>query len=223
MGIHEICRAVSQKLSKIGDKNALNTANFLMITGAFGYVLASLSYVTAILINDKISHKEKRFLIPQEIFDGLINVALFVLLTSKAKKIGEMLILKGKLGNGVITKLVNSDKTKHFFGNIRLFDKGEKYTEAAARIKDYLIKNGTAQDVKSFTKFYNGAGTVTSLIGSVAACNVVTPLVRNKLASAYQKRHLGRIERPIELQSTAISSVAIPRVFIGAFPTLKKI
>jgi len=56
-------------------------ARMLMKLSALAWILSSASQIAAIAWNNKLSKKEKSFLIPQEMFDGAVNVGLFLTLT----------------------------------------------------------------------------------------------------------------------------------------------
>ncbi len=118
----------------------VSEAAMLMWAGAAGWVLSSLAQIVAIEGNPKLTRKEKSFLIPQEIFDGVVNITLFLSLT-QAFKSG----MKRLIQNEAI-----------------LLKNPKKYTDPMV--------------------------TVASLVGSVIACNIITPLVRNYIGAKIQKR-----------------------------------
>ncbi len=132
------------------EKGGCDEASMLMWAGAAGWVLSSLAQIAAIVGNQKLSKKEKSFLIPQEAFDGAVNVGLFLTLT-QAFKSG-------------MTKLIENGHIK--FAN-------------------------TAKDYKA------PMVTIASIVGSVVACNIITPLVRNYLGARVQKRIIDNHLNPV--------------------------
>jgi len=149
-------------VSKVCDYGFHNPANFLKLTGALGWGLSCFAQLGAIIINDNIPAKEKKFLLAQELLDGVINVALFLRLTSKGKDYGE---------KHVEHALILPEKWKDFVN---------KPNELIKKISN------NPSELKSFNDFKAGVGTITSLIGSAISCNIVTPIMRNILASGFQ-------------------------------------
>ena len=84
-------------IRKLAECGLADRANFLKNIAVIGWVLSSFAQTCAIVFNDKIPTKEKRFLVPQEIFDGITNATLFWFITSKATDFGKTLILKKKI------------------------------------------------------------------------------------------------------------------------------
>ncbi len=84
-------------LRKLSSNNYKNQANMLIVTSAIGWFLSSLGQIAAILCNDKIPQKEKSFLIPQEAFDGIVNIATFLSVTFLAKQKVAKMIDKGQI------------------------------------------------------------------------------------------------------------------------------
>lgn len=140
-------------MANFGQKIIANFANdnakFLFISAAIGWILASSAQTVGIIANKNIKKEDKKFLVPQEIFDGLCNIGLYALITAPLiKQTGKL------IDNGTIS-----------FKN---------------------IKKGTSE----FERLKGGAKVIASLIGAVVSCDIVTPLVRNKLGSITQRKAL---------------------------------
>lgn len=96
-------------------KCAKNNAMFLFTTAAVGWVLASAAQTIGILTNKKIDKEDKKFLIPQELADGTMNILLYALvttpliaLTKHAMKNNTMLSPKAKDGAQVIASIAGA-------------------------------------------------------------------------------------------------------------------
>ena len=89
---------------------ANNTDKFLTDTAAIGWGLASAANTCGVIFNKKIDKKEKRYLIPQELADGVTNVGLFYLLTYSLIKGARKLVDTGFIK--FVDKLSNADKIK---------------------------------------------------------------------------------------------------------------
>lgn len=89
---------LTKLLVNLGSSKITKPATFVKYAGATTIACSSVGFAMAIAQNKDTPAKEKRFLIPQELLDGLVNVTLFLLLTSKAQTLGEK-FLKKKYGN----------------------------------------------------------------------------------------------------------------------------
>ena len=157
-----------------------NTSIMLIVTGSLGWILSSAAQLGAIVNNKKISNEKKSFLLPQEFMDGFINVGTFLFTTIVFKKGIEKLVKTGKiLPESVRTYLEkNKDLYKDKIGKFDFnLDKVLKNNEANAPYETY----------KTYKNFVTTMGTVGA---SVLACNVITPVLRNKTASNVQKNYI---------------------------------
>ena len=82
-----------------------NPGKMLVHTGVLGWILSSLAQVGAVVFNDKISTKQKTFLIPQEIADAAVNILSFYVVTSSVKNLASKLVSTGKLSTKNIRQI----------------------------------------------------------------------------------------------------------------------
>ena len=69
----------------------------LIHLGAAGWFLSAAAQLFMIANNKNIDKKEKKFLIPQEISDGIINVVLYYTICQQIKSAGEKLLETGRI------------------------------------------------------------------------------------------------------------------------------
>lgn len=180
------------------DKFSKDVGSFLLWSGVTGWILSCVNQTVAILINDKIPTKQKKFLIPQEISDGIINTILFAACTRSFTKVGEKLVQSGRLATKELREIY---KTKLHEGKtieslIKTEMEGVNKAKNALNISELPVMNNNT--ISGFNKEHNdkyfnfadGVSFVFSTIGSVIACDFVTPFVRNKFASYRQKQYL---------------------------------
>ena len=140
-------------MANLGQKIIANFANdnakFLFLTAALGWFLASAAQTFGIITNRKIDKDDKKFLIPQEIGDGAVNIGLYALITAPLMNITE--------------KIMDSNVIS--------------------------VKN-LSKNTPEFESIKGGAKVIASFIGAVLSCNIITPLVRNKLGTIAKKRTL---------------------------------
>lgn len=105
-----------QKTLLKGYKNySEDVGKALIHMGVVGWFFSALAQVVMIAKNDKIQKKDKKFLIPQEIADGAINVGLFYGVCKTLKSYGDKLCERGKIILGstddIIHKIKNDNQT----------------------------------------------------------------------------------------------------------------
>ncbi len=150
----------------------------LIHMGALGWFIASGAQLIALITNKKIDKEDKKFLIPQEAADGIVNFSMFYALTDTTQRIITKAVEKGKITNPEITNIINKiAKSNNTSANELLKTKN---------ISDLLTD---AQDKKLFKQFKGGVDIITTIMASVVACNIVTPIVRNKIASLIKNRN----------------------------------
>ncbi len=131
-----------------------NPAQFLSRTMALTLGLSSLAEGLAIAINDEIPKYEKKFLIPQEIAEGLITFGLFLAFTGPMEAVLKKAVAKGKI---LPESFSNASKDK---------------------IKEALSTEGS-----DLQKFQKGVAMVGSLLGTLVSVGIFVPIARNYSAS----------------------------------------
>lgn len=203
---------------------APDLGKMLLYTGAVGWVLSSLAHVIAIGINRKIDKDQKAFLVPQEMADAAVNIALFIVVTRSFTKFGENLVKRGKLITKDIAKLLKEDAfaeklgrkftteiksnlTKTFSEGFEDLEKGvltkpvENTVTKKLEIPDLQVfKNNKGNLQGIYYKFFDGVSFISSTIGSIISCNLLTPYFRNIYAAKKQRFDTGKVttlDRPI--------------------------
>lgn len=202
-----------------------DTTKMLLWTGTIGWVLSAAGQIAGIAFNKKVSKKEKEFLIPQEIADAAVNITCFFVLTRQVQNFAKKLVKTGKIITPAIKekceelgiqykKKIDGDKiniskaiedricdlkgalkvNESTNGKVNL---GENQINAIENEKK-LLENFNN---KTYSPFEGGVGVVGSLIGSVISGNIITPMLRNPMASWKQKNALEQeqLERDAKL------------------------
>ena len=215
----------NQGIAKAWEYYSKDVGKSLIHWGSVGWVFSSLAQIFAIAINKNIDKKEKKFLIPQEMADGAVNVGLYYTITQAIKSLGDSLVESGSFikkdtadflnalnannlplkdfikSNGSVSEIFSLIKRENRFGGVE---------------QSVLNNVFAALDKKadSFSHWKNGVGTIFTIAASVLACNVITPYCRNKIASVFQQRHL---------EKTKLSTLTgnLPRELPAVFNTFK--
>lgn len=155
-----------------------NSGNLILHAGAAGWVLSSLAQIAAVYFNDEIPQAQKKFLIPQEMAEAVVNVGSFYLVTKSFKDVGQKLVKTGRWSNGAIRDFVKGK-------NIKM---GDLETNLEGTFK------GNESFYNAFSPFKNGVDMITTTIGSVISCNIITPILRNKFGANRQKNSMQEMQ-----------------------------
>lgn len=197
------CNLFAQGVAKAWECYSKDVGKSLIHWGSVGWVFSSLAQIFAIAINKDIEKKEKKFLIPQEMADGAVNVGLYYTITQAIKSLGDSFVESGNFIKKDTADFLNSLNTKNI--PLKDFVKDERSISSIinklknkcafpdvdpATLNKVVSNLDTAAD--SFGRWKNGVGTVFTIGASVLACNVITPYCRNKIASNFQKHHIAK-------------------------------
>ena len=155
-----------------------NTATMLVVTGTIGWGLSSLAQIGAVLMNPKISKEQKSFLVPQEFLDAVVNIGSFFLVTQATKKIVSKMASTGKIAPTKVREFLNKNKVY-----------GDKVGKLSLDL-DEVLKTENKFPKDSYYAYKNFATTVGTVGASIVSSNIITPIVRNSMASNVQKKYL---------------------------------
>lgn len=155
------------------------SGKMIVHTGVLTWAMATFAQVGAVVFNDKISSDQKKFLIPQEIADGAVNIVAFYAVTNSLKNLAGKLASTGKWSNAAIRKFVLNNPVK----DTKL---GELSTNLVK------IYKGNEEFYKVYSPFKNGVDMIATTVGSVVSCNAIAPFIRNPIGAMQQKRSIAR-------------------------------
>lgn len=180
----------------------------LVHMGAASWIFGAVAQIGSVIGDKKIDKRQKKFLLPQEAADAAVNVGLFYSVCELIKRGGDYLVEKGSFLTDDIAKALTKINPAN---NPALNMKDWKKVFTAAELKGNLtkllenaknltvIKNAPASEQATLLKaaeaalekieaHKNNVGIVTSIAASILACNILTPIARNWLASKMQKK-----------------------------------
>ena len=182
-------------------KNFRKDASKMLIwTGVAGWSLSSLAQISAVLLNPKISNEQKSFLVPQELADAVVNIGSFFLITQVAKKSMSKLFSTGKFAPKSVRKYL--DKHKDLYG---------KKVGKLDFDLDEVLKQDKLFPKDAYWTCKNFATTVATVGAGIISSNIVTPIVRNEMASGMQKNYINNKKKQ-ELKTPQVQSVAFKSV-----------
>lgn len=156
------------------------SGKLLVHAGLITWTTACLSQVVAIILNDKMPKEQKKFLIPQELADGAVNIMSFYLITNSMKNIGSKLASTGKWSTKSIRNFVEKNPLTNNLkmGDIEL-NLGQMFKE-------------NEEFHQAYDNFKGGMEMISAVTGAVISSNLVTPFVRNAWAAKRQKQVLAK-------------------------------
>lgn len=174
-------------LTWVADKFSRNASKMLIATGVVGWALSSLAQIGAILFNPNISKEQKSFLIPQEFADALVNIGSFFAITQVTRKTVSKLFSTGKFA---------STKVRAFL------DKNPKlYKDQIGKITfdiDKIIEKQPLFPKKEYYATKNFYTTLATVTAGIISSNIVTPIIRNKMANKMHKNYVDMKKTEVE-------------------------
>lgn len=151
------------------DKFSKDPSKMLIVTGLVGWALSSLAQIYSIVSNDKIPTKEKHFLIRQEFYDAVVNMTSFLVLTQSSKMLVNKLFKSGKWSVKSVREFLQKNPSSQI---------GKYETDLAE-----LFKSNKEFPLEAFEKSTSLATTVATVGASIVSSNLITPVLRNVIAS----------------------------------------
>lgn len=193
-------------------KQGENTDSALIILGAIGWLVSMFAQLTAISTNEKISDKDKKFLLAQETSDGLVNTGLYLGLTTICSK----LVKKAVTNGSIITKeaddilkeikpYVNGLREKEIYKLIKVptEELTKKYGDVVAKAVENL-DTCAKKNSKS-------CGLVATIAASIISCNILTPIARNMIGA--HKANKMKVQEAIDKPCSDTKLTLTPPVY----------
>ena len=161
-----------------------DASKMLIFTGVAGWTLSSLAQVGAIIFNNKISNDKKGYLIPQELADAAVNIGSFFLVTLATKKTVAKLFSTGKFACKDVKAFLNKNK--------------ELYSKKIGKLDfdlDDVLKVTPEFPRDSYYTSKNFGTTLATIGAGVVSSNIITPIIRNSMATKMQKSYLSAKEQ----------------------------
>lgn len=156
-----------------------DTAHMLVVTGTAGWVLSSAAQLLGLQMNSKIPTEQKKYLIPQEFFDAVANIGAFFVITASCKKLISKLVTTGKFAPQKVRDFLNKNKDLY----------GDKVGKLSFNL-DEVMKSQPESLKQSYDAYKNHVTTLGTVGAGILSANIVTPIVRNSLASRAQNKYL---------------------------------
>lgn len=211
---------ISKVVKYMADNYSKDSGKLLVHLGALGWVLSSAAQLGVVAGDKNIDKKKKKFLLSQEAADAGVNVVMYYTICDVIKKGGDKLVESGKLLTSEVVNALGAIKggttsVKNPADWRKLFTKAElkmpltKMLEMGDKlgIVHYLhdktaALNAVKNALSAVETHKDNVGVISAIVASVLACNIVTPYVRNNIASKFQKKALDK--EAVDIRKTQI-------------------
>lgn len=170
----------------VAEQSTSNTANVLILATAGGWLLSSAAQIMGIYFNKNYTKKEKSFMIPQEMADAFVNIGSFLLVTKSLKSLTTKMVETGKLAPKSICEFLKEKGLSSLRGN---FDFNLTAVEGFSKHKN------------TYDKFKTAAEATAAIVGGVLSSNIITPILRNKIAANRKERMLATLGGDTDTQA----------------------
>ena len=174
-----------RQLEKVYETFKGDTSKMIIWTGTLGWALSSAAQIGAIFSNKKITSEKKSFLLPQEFMDAVVNIGAFLGFTLLAKKGIQKMATTGKIAPKTVRDFLNKNSMyKNKVGKLDF------------NLDDVLMNHSDKYLKDSYESHKNFVTTMGTIGASVISCNMVTPVIRNIIASKMQKKYIDIQKNP---------------------------
>lgn len=200
-----------------------SSGKMLLATSMIGISMSSFIQAIAIFVNDKYTVSQKAFMVPQELGDAILSMACIFAVTKPSQKLMAKLVKTGKVlpknlieymkENKIIEKRgnINFDFSKEIEQIVRNIEKSDKFIRSSESERISLT-NPHKKALEDFATFEDSSSAIaTTAAGIVSTCCVV-PLLRNNIASRYQKKNIDIINNKHVKQPTFRAGSSLLRI-----------
>src|SRR5574344_883481 len=172
-------------------------AGMLIHTSIAGWIASSAAQILGIALNKKYTNEQKSFMIPQEMADAAVNIGSFFVITSSIKSLASKMVSTGKfLPKKVLYSIISHGDSS-------------KIGKVSFNIPDVSYYKEIEKNYKSFRNFAEASAAV---IGGVVSSNIVTPILRNHIASTQKGKMMTKIQgmpqTPVAIQSLPANKIS---------------
>ena len=165
---HNLGRLAGASTTKMGD--------IIIFTTVAGWIASSAAQIFGIATNKNYTSDQKKYMINQEIFDAATNIGLYFGITKSLKGLSSLMVRSAKLAP---KSIVDFMRRNGISGNRGRID----FDITQARGFDEAGLKGTYDAFKCF------ADASAATIGGIISSNIITPIVRNGIASYRQNKN----------------------------------
>ena len=181
-----------------------SSGKMLLAASMVGISMSSLIQACAVLFNDKYTLKQKAFMVPQELGDAALSMVSILAITRPTQKLMAKLVKTGKIMPKNLVGYMKENKLLEKRGSfdfdfpkevrqiLEKIEKSDRFVKASESGRIYM--SGVHKSaLDNFENFEDSSMAIaTTMAGIVSTC-VAVPLLRNNIASRYQRKSMDYI------------------------------
>lgn len=164
---------LKKALDFVASQSTFNMANALIFTTSAGWLASSLAQIVGIYFNKNYTKEEKSYMIPQEFADALVNIGSFLVVTKSLKSLTTKMVQTGKLLPRSLEKFLGDSGMLSQRGNFDF---------------DVTTVEGFNAYRQKYNSFKTVAESTAAIVGGVLSSNIITPILRNRIAASRKDR-----------------------------------
>lgn len=177
--------AIKKQLGNLALASTNHMGDIIILTSVAAWVASSAAQIIGIALNKNYSHEQKKFMISQEAADAITNIGLYFGITSSLKWLSGKMVSTGKLTTKPILNFLENKGLTHYRG---------KFNFDITKVPGF--KEGIKTSYDSFKNFAEASAAIT---GGIISSNIVTPIVRNEIASYRQNKYKRSLAQTSEI------------------------
>lgn len=168
-----------RSLGRLAAISTTKMDNIIIFTSIAGWAASAAAQIFGIASNKNYSHEQKKYMINQELFDAGTNIMLYLGITKPLTFLASQMVKTAKLAPKSIID---------FMRRTNIVKNRGKYGFDITQAKGFDAA-GLRGKYNAFKCF---AGATAATIGGVISSNIITPIVRNKIAAYRQNKYIER-------------------------------
>lgn len=186
---------------KIYNTFGKSSGKMLLATSMIGISMSSFIQAMAVLVNDKYTMSQKAFMVPQELGDAMLSIVSIFAITKPTQRLMSKLVKTGKVMPKNILRYMEENKMiqkrgktdfdfeKEVKNILQTIEKSDKFIKSNEKERTFLV-NPHKNILENYEEFQDSASAVATTIAGITSTCLVVPLLRNTIASHYQKKHI---------------------------------
>ena len=173
---------IKQQFDKLASASVVNMGNIIVFTSVAGWLASSAAQIIGIANNKNYTNSEKKFMISQEAADACVNIGAYFLITKSLTALSSKLVSTAKLAPKEVISFMRRTNNIDQRGDWR-FDVSK-------------AKGFTGEVENCYNNFKCFTDSAAAITGGIISSNIVTPILRNKIASHRHNKYVEEVSRP---------------------------
>lgn len=172
-----IVNLLKRKLTKLAVDSTSKMGDIIIFTTVAGWMASSAAQIFGIAKNKNYTKEQKKYMINQEAFDALTNIGLYFGMTKSLTLLSSTLVKTAKFAPRSIINFMNRNG---------LMPRRGKFDFDITKVSGFDTTPGLKSTYDAFKCFADASA---ATIGGIISSNIITPIVRNRIAAHRQNKY----------------------------------